>query len=309
MKEPGDVTDKRRETMFGPGEYVFPSHQDSEVFHAQLVYLDAVQRLAPEVIASLVGDAYPIFRRVLKTWPPDHGEERLLGPLELSATPGWSAVLSATPTYLPELIPLREALRRWARRFNIREDWFFRAALDVLSRAGSSMADTSKLTWHKFEVHEGGKAGVTVSNYRDVTGVPYGLHWVTTIPTDFDHPPIEAEEQAFVFENDGWDVLNSSWQAASTKIKEEFQQALGTYEARMRSLADRRGLRRAMPKRAVDEHMEWLVRFQLLKQTPGAIAVVVQKARVAGQKRRVTEDAVSRAIAAMADLVQLELRI
>lgn len=124
------------------GEYRDPS-RDYPQWHLRKIFLERIERLAPEVLHALRTDVFPLYQQAIAA---DRYEKKpsAVGPfgdahLRRQAGPDWLGgrwtgwdPAEDLEDWSPERHRLREALIEWGERFNLTDDWLLDTALRTL---------------------------------------------------------------------------------------------------------------------------------------------------------------------------------
>ena len=229
----------------GGGE-VDSASGDRAQWHGRFLFLSAVRDLKPAAMDSLAAEPLAAYLTAAAH-------------LGRPAMPnGWdmlAAVADDDDEVGRALVPLREALDRWARRWGLREDWCLFTAFQTVA----AWADNPR--WRETRTWATAHAG-----------------WLAT----------RDVERRFRFEHDGWEPTSDTCQEAEAAIRRAFDRELAAYLDRMDDLAKERGFVRTHEKR-ITEHYGWLVRVVVGRDSCGEIA------RELGKNRRTVEQAVNEA--------------
>ena len=274
-------------------------------------FLQAIHRVAPEVLEALRGEPWRAYRmlrteaslcRDLEGWEQvtahyreRYGDRVLLAVHEKSGLSvralRWSTVRLAEGDFLPDLLRLKRALAAWGDRFNLGEahlpagDWW---ALDV--------ALGTLWLWAEYP-----KAAEL-------------LEW--NLPGWATYAPVQDEERRLVFEHPGWDPVGLSNPGetraqAKARIMRDFEKHLGKYLDRMKTLAGERGLQKTPTKRNRSGspmlHFEWLANYQVQGRDEEELSQEYTDFDPTGD-RVIGSDAIRKAITETAGLVGLILR-
>lgn len=247
------------------GDYREKGARDRTRWEARKLFLDKVAELAPDVKASLFDDILQTYREAYqKTQPPPEqvspagpfGEEvvRQHPPEWVSwqwREDHWNGDDSDWP---PELSQLRKQVLDWAQRWNLQDPWVLDAVLRTLR------------VWHK--------------------RIDPGTSPESEQPLKF-HPPRFIDSLAtppFEFCHQAWRPQWTTWEAFNEQVRSEFERQLTAYRKAREAEVEEQGLERS-PKKLkqleanADQHFDWLVRFQVLKQTQSHIAAQVSRTK------------------------------
>ena len=132
------------------------------------------------------------------------------------------------------------ALRKWAKDYRLHEDWVIESAIATMS-AWEADPEHDELTW-----------------------VP---------PTTGIWTPISMEEMEFTFKLPrAWDIRHVTRNAARTRIATAFKVQLEEWLDSTEALAREHGFPKLQQKRKLDQHLTWLVRYQVGEKTYPQIA-------------------------------------
>jgi len=262
-----------------PAEYYDPATADRTIILNCL--FQAIRQKAPDVLKKLRDDVLPAFVR-----------EQAAG---LSAAlPKLVAALSLQPqenrglSLVEPPSEAEKALNEWMKRFP--SPHIARRAREILDfwmHNPGAMADLEmldcELTTNGASLaapdDEGGPAMIVRradgrETYLSRDGVEYG-------PGAVSAPRFQAHEMRFAFEDAGWNPEASVWATEKRRMELEFARALAEYDARMRRMAEDRGLKRSPTKREMETHCAWWVQSRILGESQEKIARKAEKDRTA----------------------------
>jgi len=113
------------------------------------------------------------------------------------------------------------------------------------------------------------------------------------------------EPEPFIFTHDAPDLTRGTLAQAEKTIRDAFGQALARYLEDCLRQCEERGWQAAKQRRSPEEHLEWLVRYQVLEESLSAIAQSVPP--IAAEKT--PRETVGKAVRDMAGLIELPLRV
>lgn len=264
----------------GPGGLL--SNPEQEVAAARRLFWAAVRRLAPEVIESLRTDVLPVFMALTQEARQTGGELCVAWLHFVYTSPMGVRITdeSNMPQLPAERLKLFEtSLRTWAGRWNICVEWVLNRAKEALAYwAMSPPEDRAAVEgqcpqgWERHPL-----AGWPEKDFFNI---------VKPRPK----PPL-------------WNPSAESW--------DEYIASLEDYRREVLAAWKEHGWTKARVKRSrsgpADIHYEWLVRYQLLKESHKEIAEISDAADPIG-KSFIDVSTVRRGIAGAAKLIGLPLR-
>lgn len=219
-------------------------------------FLDALEMDTPEVLETLRDDVFPIYcalprelkrqtshgpkiERMVNTigwlYPNDPPETEILRLPDLLTYSGLNSHNES-----PEARNLALALNTWATRYNLTDHWLFDLALQTVFH------------WERV---------------KDAVKDPqwWGLG-------DLTRPSVVSEEERrFSFTDPGWAPGYESWGMFEKRLRSGFEQQFQTYKKQITPLPERRGFRQP-PEIRKPDHFRYLVRYQVLGESPETIA-------------------------------------
>jgi len=240
-------------------------------------YVPGVSTADPEHV-RLIMDRYSrahTGRVILCQLPYDVSRWHVVGMANVSEDLAW----------YPDLLPLREALEAWSTNHHVHEPWVHDTALAQLD------------LWREYPTQAAG---------------PDRLRWLSLAGAG-PGSALQQHEHRFVFEHAGWDPTRSTRAEGKAAIAQAFKQQLSEYLDRIGVLvtaAD--GFERSTEYRSLQQHMKWLVLYQMKAQEYSDIARHERRSRrEAGlpvDDVITVADAVRKAITRSACLVGIERR-
>jgi hypothetical protein len=225
-------------------------------------FLIRMEVLAPDVLATLQADVLPVYAATRA----EIEHYRYESVLDTS----WSEHQKRHDGPSVALMPLRQALEAWGERWHLTHSRALSTALDTLA-AWDRWPELGRQTWQ----------------------FPGRGEWLGFV---------DPEELEFSFRCDGWDPTLSTRQEASGAIHAAFEEKLQEYldvtETRVVAAG---GFERAKEYRSLDQHMDWLVRYQCLGESLTGIA----RSLPGGRAPRET---VGKPVRELARQLQIELR-
>lgn len=205
---------------------------------------------------------------------------------------GAAELLDGVPWY-PDLLPLREALEAWAKTKHVSEPWVLEEALSQLDvwRQCPTFAYLAS-PWPR-------KLDAEPEPDRLDWGVLSGGGWWS---------PLRPDECRFMFKHAGWDPTCTPRGDAEAAIRAAFELQLREHLDAVESrLAGTCGFEKADGYRNLQNHVLWLVRYQVLRETWPAIAATAGRELTTGRTAPVSKDFVARRVRELADLLGLRL--
>lgn len=216
--------------------------EDAGVHEARERFFHAVYRVQPRVSGDLMGEPLALYRPIYEAWAAQHPGVGWSWGLDLGHLPGWTYFNYATAEHdPPAYVELRDALLKWSRRWRLANDWCLEAAVETL-----------------------------VSLSGDDAPTPGPLYYLGARMIEL---PFPDEETRFSFQCRGWQPTLENWDTAREWIEEAFQSALAAHKDRLEALARAEGL--ITPRRPRDragDHLEWLARYVVGRETTQEIA-------------------------------------
>ncbi len=189
-----------------------------------------------------------------------------IAPWEIESVRIWE-ILHGHHLRFPQYVPLRESLENWSARWSLTDLWCMETAILTMDQWGRiPPEETRRLDW-------------TVPGWGGIL-------------------PLSDEEQEFSFYHPGWDPIGTSWQAFERDLDQAYAAAKAAYRTRVTKISVDRGYVRVRDHRQPLDHLDWLVKYQILGKSYTQISVEAFK------ERQTIRDGVRR----MAALIDLQLR-
>jgi hypothetical protein len=239
---------KSRPRRYLPGDFWSPGN----VPGFQQAFFEAMQRTVPAVTNSLRDNVLPIYCRAADS---ELGTATSGALLWSSAKKRlrWQVLAVCTDIIYPNLIPLRDGLRRWAKHWNMEDvDWFLDRALFVLSN------------WHS-------------------TPETLALDLFPEANVALGRGELTESERHFRFEHEGWTPDWEHWPDFEHKVCIQFEAELSLYRKRIGKMALDRGYKR-VPKRSEPTHFDCLVLYRCAEMEADDIA---KQLNISGDKTRI----------------------
>jgi hypothetical protein len=254
--------------QLGGGWYDPHDPESQPIQHARLLFLSRIKATAPEVLESLRDAVLPAYTYRHDGEPLSWGTLRGIGDRIQSLPPERQADALAL-WGAPDPRPLVNAMRAWAARYKLADDWLMDDALHtVLMWAGTPQLIAS-LNFH-----------------------PDG--WGCAIP----------EPRPLVLM---WEPTMLTWAEFERQAQYEMQQYRAHVEEWAAGLGLKPSPEKNAPRRTGDAglHFEWLVRYQVQGWTHQQIATHYRRSYATDRRK---SDPVSRALRDTAALIGLTLR-
>ncbi len=217
--------------------------EDAGVHEARERFLHAVHRVQPGVSRDLMGEPLALYRPIYRAWearrPAGQGWSMAL---DWGGLPGWTyfkyAIAEHDP---PAYVELRDALLKWSGWWRLVDDWCLEATVETLASLSGDDAPT-----------------------------PGPLYYLGARMIEM---PFPEEATRFSFQCRGWQPTLENWETAREWIEEAFQSALAAHKDCLEALARAEGL--ITPRRPRDragDHLEWLARYVVGRETTQEIA-------------------------------------
>lgn len=114
------------------GEFVDPTHPEANR-RARTIFVELVERLAPQVFGELRSAVLPVYRRARPLLAlPFYEGERVVGGWSTLKSPFRVTFLGVDQPETPASTELVAALERWASKYHLAESWVFDRALTAL---------------------------------------------------------------------------------------------------------------------------------------------------------------------------------
>jgi hypothetical protein len=215
-------------------------------------FLMAIERVAPQVLRTLREDVFPLYRK--------HRPRSQRAYLSL-----W------TDYKLQDLVlqDLRPGIERWANHYHLGGPVGSTPprGVDPLVDWMGPIILATLMTWGK----EGAGARLAWCIFNQFSVGAY-----------MEHP------DPFRFRTEGWAVLRETEPDFRARATREFEEALGQYMRRRFADAEARG-KCPMPSKVKPEHFDWLVKFQVLRESHSRIV------SLSGRQRSAVSDGIRRA--------------
>lgn len=237
------------------GEYGTPESAQS---FARSLFLSAVTELVPDVLAMLKTEVLPKYATVcgeiqcysepgvIEAKRAEYQERygrRIVALCDSGEDPAdWQTVSTASDVkaeavLYPELLPLRDALDTWSKTHHLHEPWVQERALRTL--AG----------WQEWP--------------QVFDNLPLEFHGVGGAWLD----PVSNAERVFSFEHAGWVPTVTTRRSAEAAIRADFEHKLRDYlDAIETRVVAAGGFTNPNPRPSLEQHLEWLVRYQVCDQ-------------------------------------------
>jgi hypothetical protein len=213
----------------------------------------------------------------------------------------WHAVGAAElldgVAWYPDLLPLRRALEAWAHTNHVQEPWVYAAALEQLD------------LWRQYPTfaYPASPWPRNLDAERDVGPEPDRLDWVA-LSGGGGWSALTPDECRFVFEHGGWDPTWTPRGDAEAAIRAAFELRLREHlDGLEERAASTDGFEKAAEYRSLQNHVVWLVRYQVLRETWPAIAATGGRELAGGRQVPVTDGFVARKVKELAELLGLRL--
>lgn len=239
------------------------------------LFLKTIHRLEPGVSRDLMGAPLALYRPLI--------EESIAGLTDMDLEllwvvfeyrPPWSRFRHASERDQEEVRQLRDLLLRWSRKWRLRDEWCLEAAVDTLAFLS-----------------------LTEENPEPVPLWYWGRRMIKV--------PFREEDLRFVFSHPGWIPTLETWSSAAKRMDRAYEEAKQQYREHVEAMCRDAKLRKvSSPRHRFDDHIEWLVRFQVCRESWTEIAATTSKKNI---DKPVTDDAVAKAVSEKAKLIGLTL--
>ncbi|MGO9011856.1 MAG: hypothetical protein ACLQPN_17290 [Bryobacteraceae bacterium] len=294
-----------KQIQYDESRYHFPDGKHDEfVWVSRVEFLEAIQRLAPQVLVALRDNVLSelqnldqLARGLLDI--PGAKYMELLGDMALgdelihpwlapqgilagapSGVPGWPVFQAAAQTLRTELMPTVEKLMSWARHFfltrvetqsglRVPPEWVLNAAWGTLTAWDRFPALKDAMSWHPPSLFLPAR----------IVGVGLRRH--------------------FKFFFDEYDPRSENWEEFERRFRSSLSKSVRSFLQKYKGESGAVPWKR-MPNKWQKQHFEWLVLFQINGHSPGQIAD--------GNKSPITEIAVLKGVHNAARIIDLTPR-
>lgn len=241
---------------------------------AREIFLRTVHRIEPRVVGDLMDAPLDLYRPMFASSIAGLSEtQRSFSWIILEKSPSWGHFKHAWERDPSEVHQLRDLLLRWSRKWRLWDEWCLESAVETLAllSAGGEHPNSEPL-------HYAGSRMIEM--------------------------PFSDDELRFDFSHHGWQPVLEDWANAERQLDDAFRRAKQEYRQRVEAMCLEEGLAEVRsPRNRAGDHFEWLVRFQVCRESWVEIA--------AGTKTKngepATDDAVAKAVKAKAALIELTL--
>jgi len=243
--------------------------EDAGLHAGRGVFFEVLHRLQPRVTGDLMGEPLalyrPLFAAAIDHLPVD---TRRWSWRYCESYPMWDTFRYASEFDPPEAHRIRDLLNRWARKWNLGDEWCLEAAVETLAQMSAAEGDPE----------------------------PEPLYYVDQVGVEC---PFREDELDFDFHHPGWrSPTLTDWGSAEGDIDAAYARFKMAYKERVERLCREEGLvpvRRT--RHRASDHFEWLV----------LCTVEREHFREVARDRKVSEQAVGKAVKRLASLIDLTL--
>lgn len=297
---------KRTEPQLGWGEYYLPASdgRSLESEYAFLMFLEAIHRLAPNVVTSLLAEVSPIYNAVRLNQFGAGASTHDFAPLSTL-----NELTTLANAGEGQAIELLEKIKSWGQTYRVDSERMYDAALAFLGRRFQrSDGDDLSFDWVGFNLFQDNNVVYpTVMRNGGLQAYPKGMprYDFSGEPNEYGNKPID-EHICFHY-GTHWDPQYSTASDFKQNALAEVSAMLDEFILDVGAYAEEKGLKKAEPFRTLRTHLEWLVKLRILDHSPAKIAA--SEARVdhdRGSKREPrSEDTIYRGVKAATKLVGL----
>jgi hypothetical protein len=195
-------------------------------------FLQCLSRVVPDCVRELTGEPLRLLQAALADREPPVCARRCFRQ--------WEFVGAAEDETHPLLADLRRVIQSWSDRWGLSDDWVLELVLRTL--------------WHWNIDEEACKE----------------LRWTPTVGVGYYHPLLHSD-LLFKFTHNRWNPRNEEWSVYNKRLEQAFRKYKDMYRTMLKfEICEGRG--KPAARKLNDQHFEWLVRYQVQRWPPTAIA-------------------------------------
>lgn len=285
----------------------------SDLYFARAFFVETIKVLAPEVIEALHEQCFVEFSQASPTYSAWYKKRYSHATETYLATPEcchWENLLEASQDE-ESLKPLIQSLKVWSEQYNLKDTWLIDEATVTLSAWLHSPKLARTKTWH----YPGTQYYKGENLYTEAWLFNYPEYSAQVKPQELyekDDDPLLKQVMTIWWENQPsrYDpplpMLPPFEPQVETRedYKRKIEPIIDAYIERSLERAEQEGFKPPPKKRKLEEHCEWLVRYQIQGWTHSQIADEYYE----NTERALGEDTIGKAVRNTAHLVKITLR-